>query len=64
MNLSPKMYFEKFKDRAVNKKHKEVKRNTRGMDFESYAEKIMPLREDCEKKREKKYSETTGSSQH
>ena len=44
------MYFEKFKDRTVNKKHKEVKRNTRGMDFESYAEKIAPLREDCEKK--------------
>ena len=44
------MYFEKFKNRAVNKKHKEVKRNTRGMDFQSYSEKITPLRQDCEKK--------------
>ena len=50
INVSPKVYFEKFKDRTVNKKHKEVKRNTRGMDFESYAEKFAPLREDCEKK--------------
>ena len=33
----------------MNKKHKEVRQNTRGMDLESYAEKIMPPREDCEK---------------
>ena len=52
--VNPKEYFEKFKDRAVKKKDKGVKRNTRGMDFGSYTGKITPLREtDCVKKREK-----------
>ena len=62
--VNPKEYFEKFKDRAVEKKDKGVKRNTRGMDFESYAGKITPFREtDCVKKG-KNYSKTTASLQH
>ena len=32
--VNPKEYFEKHKDYSVNKKHKGVKRNTPGMDFE------------------------------
>ena len=52
--VNPKKYFEKFKDRGVNKKHKRVKQNTRGMDFECYAGKIMQLREADSKKKETK----------
>lgn len=63
--VDPKEYFEKFKDRTVNKKQKGVKRNTKGMDFESYAGTIILLREvDCKKKRENNYSKMTASSQH
>ena len=63
--VDPKEYFEKFKDRTVNKKQKGVKRNTKGMDFENYAGTITLLREvDCEKKREDNYSKMTASSQH
>ena len=52
--VNPKEYFEKFEDRNVNKKHKRVKRNTRGMDFECYAGNITPLREADSKKKETK----------
>ena len=52
--INPKGYFEKFKDRGMNKKHKGVKRNTREVDFESYAGKITPLREVDREKIEKK----------
>ena len=49
--INPKEYFEKFKDRNINKKHKGVKRDTKGMNFESYATRITPLRSiDVEKK--------------
>ena len=34
--INPKEYFEKFKDRNINKKHKEVRRDAPGMNFESY----------------------------
>ena len=52
--VNPKEYFEKFKDRAINKKHKGVRRDTTGMHFESYAARIRNLRNDLnsEKKRE------------
>ena len=33
--INPKEYFEKFKDRNINKKHKEVRRDTLGITFES-----------------------------
>ena len=52
--VNPKEYFEKFEDRSVNKKHKRVKRNTRGMDFECYTGNITPLREADSKKKETK----------
>ena len=52
--INPKEYFEKFKDRNINKKHKGVRRDAPGMNFESYASRISPLRSfDC-KKEEKK----------
>ena len=43
--INPKDYFEKFKDRKTNKKHKGVRRDTSGMTFESYAQKFFSLRQ-------------------
>ena len=42
--VNPKEYFEKFKNRKINKKHKGVRRDTVGMDFERYAARINNLR--------------------
>ena len=44
--VNPKEYFEKFKDKNINKKHKGVRKNTKGMDFERYANRIKDLRYD------------------
>ena len=44
--INPKEYFEKFKNRNINKKHKGVRRDTPGMNFESYAARIKNLRDD------------------
>ena len=52
--INPKEYFEKFKDRKINKKHKGVRKDTTGMNFESYAMRINMLRESDDKKEEKK----------
>ena len=52
--INPKEYFEKFKDRNINKKHKGVRRDTPGMTFESYAGRIVPLRYDSKKTEPKK----------
>ena len=50
MVVNPKEYFRKFKNNTINKKHKGVRRGTPGMDFESYADRITPLRSlDCQK---------------
>ena len=45
ITINSKEYFEKFKDRKINKKHKGVRRDTPGMTFESYAERISSLRQ-------------------
>ena len=45
ITVNPKEYFKKFKNRSVNKKLKGVRRDTPGMNFESYAERIKVLRE-------------------
>ena len=52
--VNPKEYFEKFKNRKINKKHKGVRKDTQGMNFESYAMRINMLRESDDKKEEKK----------
>ena len=44
--VNPKEYFEKFKNRDINKKHKGVRKGTRGMMFENYANRIKRLRHD------------------
>ena len=46
--VNPKEYFEKFKNRKINKKHKGVRRDTVGMDFERYAARINNLRCDLD----------------
>ena len=52
--INPKEYFEKFKNRKINKKHKGVRRDTPGMTFESYAMRINMLRDiDCKRKEKK-----------
>ena len=43
--VNPKEYFEVFKNKAINKKHKGVKKSTPGMNFEAFAARIMDIRE-------------------
>ena len=50
--VNPKEYFEKFKNRKINKKHKGVRRDTPVMCFESYAMRVNTLTEDVDYKRE------------
>ena len=48
-----KEYFEKFKNRSINKKHKGIRHDSPGMNFESYAYRIKVLKEvnsECAKK--------------
>ena len=44
--VNPKEYFEKFRNKSINKKHKGVRKNTKGMDFQRYANRIKDLRID------------------
>ena len=37
ITINPKEYFEKFKNRKMNKNHKGVRRDMEGMSFEAYA---------------------------
>ena len=43
--VSPKEYFEVFRNKAINRKHKGVKKSTPGMNFEAFAARIMNIRE-------------------
>ena len=43
--VNPKEYFKVFRTREINKKHKGVKKTTPGMNFESFASRIMDIRE-------------------
>ena len=51
--VSPKEYFEKFGNRALSKKHKGVRRDTKGMNFEIDTGRIATL-EEPDKERNKK----------
>ena len=46
--VNPKEYFEKFRNWDINKKHKGVRKGTRGMMFENYADRIKQLRYDLD----------------
>ena len=52
--INPKEYFEKYKDFSINKKHKDLKKNKPGMDFEAYSERPATLREYCFENKPKK----------
>ena len=54
--INPKEYFEKYKDFSINKKHKGLKKNTPGMDFEAYSERLAALHEYCFESKPKKSS--------
>ena len=43
--VNPKEYIEVFRDKGLNKKHKGIKKNTPGMNFESFSTRIMDTRE-------------------
>ena len=43
--VNPKEYFEVFRSREINKKHKGIKKSTPGMNFENLASRIMDFRE-------------------
>ena len=43
--LNPKEYYERFIDHSDNKKHKELKKSTPGMDFDSYSNRLSDLNE-------------------
>ena len=43
--VNPKEYIEIFKDKDLNKKHKGIKKSAQGMNFESFAARIMDIRE-------------------
>ena len=48
--INQKKCFEKFKNRSISQKHKDVIQDTQGMNFESYTERIKVLREvDCKR---------------
>ena len=49
--INPKEYFEKYKDYSINKKHKGVKKNTPGTNFEAYSERLATLHEFCSPKK-------------
>ena len=41
--VHPKEYLELFKSDTINKKHKGIKKDSAGMDYKNYSEKIKPL---------------------
>ena len=43
--MNPKEYYKRFNDHSDNKKHKGLKKSTRGMDFDSYSEWLADLNE-------------------
>ena len=43
--INPKEYFEYFQSTKLNKKHKGIKKGSKGMDYENYAARIAPLKD-------------------
>ena len=53
--VNPKEYFEKYKDKNINKKDKGMRKDAPGMTFESFTQRIMSLRDyDANAKKNKK----------
>ena len=57
ITIDSKEYFEEKKDFSINKKHKDLKKITPGMDFEACAERIATLHEYCFESKPKKLNE-------
>ena len=59
--INPKEYFEKFKNRKINKNHKSIRIDMEGMSFEAYANRISSLRQlDCKKDEKKLPKKVSG----
>ena len=43
--INPKEYLEEFEDLSINKKHKDIKKGTPGMDFSAYCSKLASITE-------------------
>ena len=54
ISVNPKECFEKYRDKTVNKKHKGLKKDTPGMNFEAYSQRICSLHEFCTNQKPKK----------
>ena len=52
--INTKEYFEKYKDFLINKKHKGLKKNTPGIDFDAHSERLATLHENYFKSKPKK----------
>ena len=64
--INPKEYFEVYRSKEINKKHKGIKENTPGMTFENFASRIMDFREftPAQKKTKKNNSEKVSNKKH
>ena len=54
ITVNPKDYFEKFKNKSLNKKQKGVRKDTKGMCFDAYTDRITSLGKKKKKKKKKK----------
>ena len=57
VSINPKEYFEKYRDKTSNKKHKGLKKDTHGMDFDAYSSRLSSLYEYCDKQKPKKITQ-------
>ena len=57
VSVNPKEYFEKYRDKTSNKKHKGLKKDTHGMDFDAYSSRLSSLHEYCDKQKPKKITQ-------
>ena len=51
MSINPKEYFKIYRDENVNKKHKGLKIDTPGIDFEAYSSRLASLHEFSDKQK-------------
>ena len=68
--INPRDYFEKFRNKSINKKHKGVKKDTKGICFDAYANRITDINQKAEQKKNgskkisvKKYRNENDNSQ-
>ena len=51
ITINPKEYFEKFRNKSVNKKHKGRKKDAKGMCFDAYANRITNINKKAKQKK-------------